>query len=122
MSMRSMADYAWEIPEEKLKKLIPGIIKEINALDEQEFEEAVCYDSPNEPNEPFSEDVMKVISKVKEFGKAHGLVLSFGWRYLQDGDDADTFKPWYVYCENAFTINPVFKELGGVLNTWVVYG
>ena len=122
MSMRSSADYAWEIPEEKLEELIPGLIGEIEALDEQEFEEAVAYDSPDDPDEPFAEKVLKVIEKVKEFGKTHGLVLGFGWRYLQDGDDADSFKPWYVYCENAYTINPAFKALGGVLNTWVVYG
>lgn len=80
MSMRSMADYAWEIPEEKLEELIPGIIGEIESLDEQEFEDYVML------------------------------------------DDADTFKPWYVYCGNAYTINPAFKALGGFLNSWVVYG
>lgn len=121
MSMRSMADYAWEIPEEKLEELIPGIIGEIESLDEQEFEDYVMLDDA-EPDEPFSEDVLKVVEKVKEFGKSHGLELSFGWRYLQDGDDADTFKPWYVYCGNAYTINPAFKALGGFLNSWVVYG
>lgn len=121
MSMRSMADYAWEIPEEKLEELLPGIVEEIGSLDEQELEDFTTLDIAK-PDKPFSEDILKTVQKVVDFGKSHGLELSFGWRYLQDGDDADTFKPWFVYCDNAITINPAFKAIGGVLNTWVVYG
>lgn len=115
MSMRSFAEYAYEITPEKLEECLPGIIEEIDSL--EGFEEFVSMQ-----DDEGTEEIRATVKKVVDFGASKGLELSFGWRYLDDGDDAGEFKNWYVYCDNAVTLHPAFKALGGIMNTWVTVG
>ena len=115
MSMRSSAEYAFEISPEILEEHLPGIVERVDSL--EGFEDFVTLE-----DEEGTEEIHAVVKEIKDFGESFGLELSFGWRYLEDGDDEGEFKNWYVYCDNAYTLNPAFKKLGGIINSWVVFG
>lgn len=117
MSMNTYANSGWVIPREVLEKEFP---KELEFLSENEdayIEWLQCSaDDEIEESARFSE----INEKIKEWGKSKGLELSFDCTYMDEYNDE--MQEWLCFCDNAITLNPAFKEIGGEQFLWTTYG
>lgn len=122
MSDRTYADCAYEIFPSILENHIPGILEEIN----NNYDELIEYLQDDEMTlEQTNSNVQAIINKVLDFGKVNGLDLNFGYRSFDEDetdDEGNELFEWYVYCNNAVTINPVFSKIGGKLSLWTTWG
>ncbi len=117
MSMKTYANGGWVIPREVLEKEFP---KELEFLSENEdaYIEWLQGSADDEIEE--SARFSEINEKIKEWGKSKGLELSFD--YTSMDEDNEEFFGWLCFCDNAVTINPAFKEIGGSQFLWTTYG
>lgn len=110
MSMHNYGDSAYEIPLDTLRKHLPESVAHFEDMEDQ-----------SDLTDEVDAETFAHVEKVKEWGKSLGLELGIGYRNIED-ENPDDLPCWYVFCENAVTINPAFTALGGELIHWSTFG
>jgi hypothetical protein len=118
MSMKSYANHGWIIPKEVLKKELPEVMEYLEN-EEEDFERWMQDDYEGEDAEK-SERFMECRNKIVSWGRSKGLELVLDYTVMDE--DNENPERWMVFCENAYTINPAFKEIGGEEILWTTYG
>lgn len=117
MSMKTYANHGWVIPKTVLSNHFGEDFKflEEHSEDFQTWLEG-DGDGDDENNDRFQE----INQKIVDWGKANGLDLIIDCAYMdEDNEDEEA---WLCFCSNAYTINPVFKEIGGEEILWTTFG
>lgn len=117
MSMKTYANSGWVIPKEVLEKEFPEDMKFLSE-NEDSYIEWLQGSADDEIEE--SARFFEINEKIKEWGKSKGLELSFDYTCMDE--DNDEVQGWLCFCDNAITINPAFKEIGGEQFLWTTYG
>jgi hypothetical protein len=116
MSMKSYANSAWEIPASVLEKNFPDQYKFIME-NESEFSDWL---QDTEVEEELSNRFTTITEEFVSWCESKGLEVGFDYRSADE--ENDNMNLWMIWCENAITINPVFKELGGTQVLWTTFG
>lgn len=115
MGMRTYASSAWEIPASVLEK---NFSEDYNFLIENESE-FTDWLQDGEVDEELATRFKAITDSFKAWCAEKNLSVAFDYRGLDD--DNDPMNQWMIVCENAVTINPAFKDLGGDLVHWTVF-
>lgn len=117
MAMKTYASSAWEIPSSVLEKNFPNDYKFIK----ENESELVEWLQGMDVEESIANRFTTITEEFVSWCETKGLEVGFDYRGLDDDNDPDLLKEWFIWCENAITINPAFKELGGEQVLWTVF-
>jgi len=118
MSMKTYANSGWVIPKEVLEKEFPEDMKFLSE-NEEECNEWMQNDNRANGTE-LDKKFNDIFEKIRTWGKSKGLDLFFDYTCMDE--DNDEVQGWLCFCDNAITINPAFKEIGGEQFLWTTYG
>ena len=119
MSMKTGANHGWVIPKEVLKK---ELHKEMEFIEEHEeqFAEWILDNSSISEERELTIQFEEIYGNIKQWGKSKGLELVLDYTCMDE--DNDEVESWLCFCENAYTLNPAFKEIGGEQLLWTTFG
>ena len=120
MSMRTYANHGYVIPKDVLRKELPDVMEYLDS-EEEDFSRWV-EDDYEEEDESLDKSIhfQESLDKIKAWGASKGLELSIDYTNMdEDNEDRES---WLCFCENAYTLNPAFKDIGGESTLWTTYG
>jgi len=131
--MGTYANHAFEIPFASILKHCPKEAQEIQTISELDsvftsyndnmrhnFDEIV---NRSDDYEDYDKKTLRIIDNnvtaiIKHFKDVFGLDIGFDCRGADEDTDIETMQTFYWFCNNAYTLNPVFTDLGGELVLW----